>query len=87
MTGEEVEDHIKNLGYEPRHDVNALAEAINKASAKFEHDAFELLQLLIEDEPIKALMTHSYGFHTASGRHIIETIKEYYYEQERISIL
>lgn len=87
MTGEEVEDHIKSLGHEPRHDVNALAEAVNEASAKFEHNAFELLQLLIENKPIKALMTHSYGYHTASGRYIIETIKEYYYEQERISIL
>ena len=85
MTAQKVEDHIKSLGYEPRHDINALAIAVNEASGEFEHDAFELLQLLIEDKPIKALMTHSYGFHTASGRYIIETIKEYYYEQERIS--
>jgi hypothetical protein len=28
------------------------------------------------------LHTHNYGFHTATGRHIIETIKEYYYEYE-----
>ena len=87
MTAKEIENHIKSLGHDPRHDVNALAIAVNEASAEFKHDAFELLQLLIENKPIKALMTHSYGYHTASGRYIIETIKEYYYEQERISIL
>tara|TARA_R100000234_G_C4952150_1_gene157825 strand:+ start:50 stop:298 length:249 start_codon:yes stop_codon:yes gene_type:complete len=80
MTGKEIENHMKQLGCEPTHDVNALAIAVNEASAEFEHNAFELLQLLIENKPIKALMTHSYGFHTASGRHIIETIKSYYYE-------
>ena len=32
MTGEEIENHIKQLGYEPRHDVYALAEAINLTS-------------------------------------------------------
>ena len=81
MTGQEIENHIKSLGHEPRHDTNALSVAVNEASAEFKHNAFELLQLLIEDKPIKALMTHSYGFHTASGRYIIETIKEYYYER------
>tara|TARA_R110002020_G_C16230255_1_gene768290 strand:+ start:380 stop:640 length:261 start_codon:yes stop_codon:yes gene_type:complete len=80
MTGKQIKNHIESLGYNPKHDVNALAIAVNKASTEFEHNAFELLKLLIEDKPIKDLMTHSYGFHTASGRHIIETIKEYYYE-------
>ena len=29
------------------------------------------------------LYTHSYGFNTANGRGIIETIKNYYYEYKR----
>ena len=40
---------------------------------------------LLENMPINSLMTHSYGFHTANGRHIIETIKEKYYEYESTS--
>jgi len=49
---------------------------------ELEYDEFELLQLLLENKPIDAIHTHSYGFHTANGRHIIDTIKEKYYEYE-----
>ena len=43
---------------------------------------WELFKLLVENEPINYLMTHSYGFHTKTGRNIIETIKNYYYERK-----
>jgi hypothetical protein len=39
-----------------------------------------LLKLLFFNDPIPSLMTHNYGFHTGTGRHIIETTQEYYYE-------
>ena len=41
---------------------------------------WDLFHLLVENKPINSLMTHSYGFHTANGRGIIERIKSYYYE-------
>ena len=82
MTGKDVGIYIREeLGSEPRHDVDALATAVNKASKEFENDPLDLLSLLLVDKPITNLMTHSYGFHTASGRHVIETIKAYYYER------
>ena len=43
-------------------------------------DAKDLLKLLFFNDPIPMLHTHNYGFHTGTGRHIIETMKEYYYE-------
>jgi hypothetical protein len=52
---------------------------------ELDHDECELLYLLLENRPIDAIHTHSYGFHTANGRHIIETIKEKYYEYESAS--
>ena len=67
---------------EPRHDCYALADAITEVSQEIDADELELLQLLIENKPINSLMTHSYGFHTANGRGIINRIKEYYYEYE-----
>ena len=66
----------------PRHDCDALAQAITDMAAELEYDESELLFLLLENRPIDNLHTHSYGFHTANGRHIIETIKEKYYEYE-----
>ena len=81
MTGEQVREYIENeLGCEPVHDVDALASAIEEMSQQLVHDECEFMWLLLENRPINSLMTHSYGFHTANGRHIIETIKEKYYE-------
>ena len=83
MTGEKVRKYIENeLGCEPVHDVDALASAIEEMSQQLVHDECELMWLLLENRPINSLMTHSYGFHTANGRYIIETIKEKYYEYE-----
>ena len=83
MTGKQVEGYIKyTLQKTPRHDVDALASAVTDMAEELEYDAFELLQLLIENKPIDAIHTHSYGFHTANGRHIIESIQEKYYEYE-----
>ena len=83
MTGKQVEGYIKyTLQMTPRHDVNALADAITDMAYELDHDESELLYLLLENRPITDLHTHSYGFHTANGRHIIETIKEKYYEYE-----
>jgi len=83
MTGKQVEDYIKNeLQMEPRHDCYALAQAITDTSYDMDWDECDLLYLLLENKPIVGLHTHSYGFHTANGRGIIERIKDYYYEYE-----
>ena len=86
MTGEQVREYIENeLGCEPVHEVDALANAITEMSQQLVHDENELMWLLLGNVPINSLMTHSYGFHTANGRNIIETIKSKYYEYESTS--
>ena len=83
MTGEQVENYITTqLECKPRHDCEALAEAINDIAKEIDYDAFELMRLLLENRPIDALHTHSYGFHTANGREIINGIQSNYYEYE-----
>ena len=63
------------------HSAEAVVFACNEACYEFAHtDAKDLLKLLFFNDPIPSLHTHSYGFHTATGRHIIETIQDYYYE-------
>ena len=86
MTGKQVEKYIKeDLNMEPRHNCYALADAITDMAEELGHDEFELMYLLLENRPIDAIHTHSYGFHTANGRHIIETLKQKYYEYESAS--
>jgi hypothetical protein len=83
MTGEQVEKYImRDLGFIPRHDCYALAYAITDMAEELDYDECELMYLLLENRPIDALCTHSYGFHTANGRRIINKIKDYYYEYE-----
>ena len=81
MTGEQIENYIlEELGSEPRHDVYALADAINDVAEEVEYDSFDLMRLLLENVAIDGLHTHSYGFHTANGRHLINEIQYKYYE-------
>jgi len=83
MTALQIEKYIKeDLGMTPRHDCYALAQAVTDIAEELEHDECDLLYLLLENRPIDALHTHSYTFHTANGRHIIDTLKEKYYEYE-----
>ena len=81
VTGKQINKYINTeLNMTPQHDVEALACAVNDMAEELEHDAFELLLLLIENRPIDSLHTHSYNFHTANGRYIIEKIQSNYYE-------
>ena len=81
MTGEQVRKYIENeLGCEPVHDVDALASAIEEMAEEIDANKRELMELLLDNRPITALYTHSYGFHTANGREIINSLKGKYYE-------
>ncbi len=65
-----------------RHEPVKLARACNQAAWRFQHNSgLDMLKLLCFNEPIPGLHTHSYSFHTANGRNIINTIQEYYYEE------
>ena len=86
MTGKQVEGYIKyTLQMTPRHDCDALAQAVTDMTDELDYDESELLYLLLENRPIVDLHTHSYGFHTANGRHIIQTLQNKYYEYESAS--
>ncbi len=86
MTGKQVEKYImRDLGMIPRHDCYALADAITDMAKELDRDECELMYLLLENRPIDALHTHSYGFHTANGREIINNLQHKYYEYESAS--
>jgi hypothetical protein len=80
MKAKQVKDYIEEcLQQTPRHDCVALAKAITKSSKKFDQDELDMMYLLLENKPIGGY-THSYGFHTAYGRELIETMQHYYYK-------
>jgi hypothetical protein len=83
MKATQIKTYLENEYGECKHDAYAMAEAINQTSLDMDYDdEWDLFHLLVENKPIPSLHTHSYGFHTANGRGIIERIKSYYYEFE-----
>jgi hypothetical protein len=72
---------------ELRHCPNCIAAACNDAARKFGHyKAQDFLKLVFFNDPIPLLHTHNYGFHTATGRHVIETVQEYYYKYYNLEL-
>ena len=93
ITSKQVKDYISSRTDEQfRHCPIAIADACNDVIEKF-HGTFgddditakDLMKLLFFNDPIPSLHTHSYGFHTATGRNIIETLKMKYYEYKSTS--
>ncbi len=88
MTKDQVETYIRtDLDSTPRHNCSALASAINKVAKEVKHEGLDkddfliqhdLMELLLCNTPIPELNTHSYGFHTANGRHLIESMQHAY---------
>ena len=74
---------------ELRHCPDCISAACNYIATRYNNEfderlnAKDLMKLVFFNDPIPALHTHSYGFHTATGRNIIETLKMKYYEYER----
>ena len=84
ITSKQVQDYFSwRTDEELRHCPDCISEACNEVIEQFNEDnvtAKDLLKLLFFNDPIPQLHTHSYGFHTATGRNIIETLKNKYYE-------
>jgi hypothetical protein len=68
-----------NYGY-LKHDIKKLVKASRETAKKYNCSPLEIFFFMIENEPIKKLFTHSYGFNTSGGREIKQTFKNNYYE-------
>jgi len=88
LTTKKVKEYFASrTDQEMRHCPNCIAAACNDAAMRFSHyKSKDFMKLLLFNDPIPVLVTHSYGFHTATGRNIIETIKEYYYKYENLEL-
>ena len=88
LTTKKVEKYFASrTDEEMRYCPNCIAAACNDAAIRFSHyNSKDFMKLLLFNDPIPVLMTHNYGFHTATGRNIIETIKEYYYKYENLEL-
>jgi len=79
MNAKQIKSYlVKNFG-ECRHNPKHMAIALEETSSEFSVEPFDLFLLVVENKPIDSMHTHSYKFHTANGRHLIDTFKHNYY--------
>ena len=83
LTTEKLISYMKDRSNQKlRHEPVKLANACNKTAWRFQHNSgLDMLKLICFNDAIHDLHTHSYSFQTATGRNIINTIQEYYYEE------
>jgi len=88
LTSKKVQDYMSwRSGEKLKHCPDCIAAACNDARSRFGHrNAKDFMKLLFFNDPIPRLHTHDYGFHTATGRNIIQTLQEYYYKFEKLEI-
>ncbi len=89
LTSKKVKDYMAwRTDEQFTHCPIAIAGACNEMALKFNNefqeklDGIEFMKLLFFNDPIPQLHTHSYGFHTATGRAIIQTLMMKYYEHK-----
>ena len=78
MTSKDIKNYIEiDLGCALRHDPEMLLEATQETASTFDLDEWKVLRLVLANEPMTG--THSYGFHTAYGRAIIDNFSFIYH--------
>ena len=90
LTAKKVKDYMSYRTSEGiRHCPKAIAKACNQTANEYADTDFaktaeplDYMRLLFFNDPIKGMFTHSYGFHTTTGRAIIEQLKQRYYEHK-----
>ena len=87
LTSKKVKEYVAwRSNQDLRQCPDCIACACNDAAIIFNHNSgLDLMKLLFFNDPIPSLMTHNYGFHTGTGRYIINKIKENYYEYKSAS--
>lgn len=83
ITQRQITLYFKVNNFKLRHNIKAIQYAINNLNKELKTDVVSLMELIFENRSIDSLNTHSYGFHTAIGRYIIDTFKEFYYESDQ----
>jgi len=90
LTSKKVKDYMSyRTSDDFIHCPKAIAAACNDMASEFTNtdfgkvaDPMDYMRLLFFNDPIKGMFTHSYGFHTATGRMLIEKLKDRYYEHK-----
>ena len=87
LTSKQVEKYMLwRTEEELRHCPDCIAAACNDVYEEYKHNDFlkvtakDFMKLLFFNDPIIGMNTHNYGFNTAHGRYLRQTLEQKYYE-------
>lgn len=83
LTVKQAKNYIVSNYGQPRHNISSLVKACKIIAKQSKLKPLDLFFLLIENKPIEGEYTHSYGFHTRTGRELIESLQSAYYQVDR----
>jgi hypothetical protein len=83
LTAKGIKNYLDSNYGTCRHNPTAMAQAARYVAKRINCTPKEVFHLVVENEPISGFYTHSYGFHTALGRDIINAFEEQYYNYSR----
>jgi len=75
-----IKEYLTDNYGKPRHNCKSLKRACEIVAKKHHVDPTDMFHFLIENEPVQGLYVHSYGFHTRTGRGIIDELSSTYNE-------
>ena len=79
LTVRQATAYIQEKYGQPRHDISKLVKACRMTAKAAKLKPASIFFLMIENQPIAEAYTHSYGFQTATGRHLINTTSNTYH--------
>lgn len=80
LTSKGIESYLRTNYGECRHNPKAIAVACRKVASKIKCSPKDVFHFMVEDTPIPGMYTHSYGFHTRTGREIVHEFESFYYQ-------
>lgn len=83
ITQKRIKQWFKDNNITPKHDIKQLKFAFNALTGEISNpdiEAEDVMNFIFLNRPISAIHTHSYGFHTAKGRAIIDLFSNYYHD-------
>ena len=80
ITANKAKKYLIDMYDKCEHCPDALAFAANEVAYLYQSstNAKQVIEFMLADKPIPTLATHSYGFHSRSGRGLRELFKDNY---------
>ena len=80
MKAKQMENYLLETYGKVVHDMDNMEYACGELANLHDIKAEDIFFFMVENKPIDAMYTHSYGFNTREGRALKQQFESYYYQ-------